>query len=161
MIPFAIGLKINSLSFWYAFDKNDRLPYMVFQHRRGISMLLLTFSLYESNSSQQISTMILKRVKNKLNVIYSILNKRKIILLENSLLRIWNILESFTILFLMLLSYIPDSSVMSSGKQNIPLEWRTSNKVLVFFSFSKQKYAHEKQCLLLNRSITYESLSPP
>ena len=77
------------------------------------------------------------------------------------MLRIWNILESFTILFLMLLSYLPDSSVMSSGKQNIPLEWRTCNKVLVFFSFSKQKYAHEKQCLLLNGSITYESLSPP
>ena len=75
MIPFAVGLKINSLSFCNAFHKNDRLPYMVFQHRRGISMLLLTFSLYGSNSSQQISTMFLKRVKNKFNVIYRMLNK--------------------------------------------------------------------------------------
>ena len=75
MIPFATGLKINSLSFSNAFHKKDRLPYMVFQHRRGISMLSLTFSLYGSNSSQQISTMFLKRVKNKYDVINSMLDK--------------------------------------------------------------------------------------
>ena len=66
MIPFADGLKMNSLSFCNAFHKKDRLPYMVFQRRRGISMLLLTFSLYGSNSSQQISTMFLKKSKKQI-----------------------------------------------------------------------------------------------
>ena len=59
------------------YTKKDRSPYMVFQHRRGISMLSLTFSLYGSNSSQQISTMFLKRVKNKYDVINSMLDKWK------------------------------------------------------------------------------------
>ena len=75
MMTFATGLKINMLSICNVLHKKDRLPYMVFQHRRGISMLLLPFSLYGSNSSQQISTMFLKRVKNKYDVINSMLDK--------------------------------------------------------------------------------------